>query len=70
MEQGDRGVAAKDKIHSEVKSALIRDGWAITDDPFTLTYRGDHLFADLAAERVIVAQRQHEKIIVEVKRFL
>ncbi len=26
---------AKDIYHNEVKNALIKDGWTITDDPFT-----------------------------------
>ncbi len=25
---------AKDVIHNEVKNALIKDGWNITDDPY------------------------------------
>ncbi|NET09520.1 MAG: hypothetical protein F6K16_33415 [Symploca sp. SIO2B6] len=28
---------ARDAIHNQVKNALIRDGWTITDDPYTLT---------------------------------
>ncbi len=42
-----------DKIHQPVKNALIRDGWTITNDPFTLDIGADTLYADLKAEREI-----------------
>ena len=63
-------MAAKDKIHDAVKNALINDGWTVTDDPYTLAYAEDvTVFVDLGAERVIAAQREQEKIAVEVKTF-
>jgi len=31
-------MAARDKIHELVKQALIKDGWTITDDPFTIEF--------------------------------
>jgi len=61
---------AKDIIHDQVKNALIKDGWTITHDPFTIAYGTDHVFADLAAERSIAAERGNEKIIVEIKSFV
>lgn len=63
-------MAAKDKIHNTVKQALIKDGWTITHDPFTIAYGDDTVFADLAAERPFTAERDGEKIIVEVKSFI
>lgn len=60
---------AKDKIHEAVKNALIKDGWTITHDPFVLKYGDDRVYADLAAEKHIAAQRYDEKIVVEVKSF-
>jgi hypothetical protein len=63
-------MAAKDLIHNAVKNALIKDGWTITHDPFTITYGDDTVFADLAAERPFTAERDDEKIIVEVKSFV
>jgi len=42
---------AKDKIHDQVKHALIKDGWTITDDPYTLKYGTDNSYPDFAAER-------------------
>lgn len=63
-------MSAKDKIHNAIKEALIKDGWTITHDPFTITYGDDTVFADLAAERPFTAERNGEKIIVEIKSFI
>lgn len=62
-------MAGKDKIHEAVKNALIKDDWTITHDPFTIEFEEELLYADLAAERVIAAERANEKIIVEIKSF-
>jgi XisH protein len=58
-----------DKYHEAVKNALIKDGWVITDDPFTIDFEDATLFADLAAERTVAAQKAGEKIAVEIKMF-
>ena len=58
---------AKDIIHDQVKNALIKDGWTITHDPYTLKYGTDNSYPDFAAERTVAAQKGQEKIIVEVK---
>lgn len=63
-------MAAPDAIHEVVKVALVKDGWTITDDPYTIEYRDTKLFADLAAERPLAAERGGLKIVVEVKSFL
>ncbi len=63
-------MSAKDRIHLAVKHALIKDGWTITHDPLTLEYEEVQVFVDLGAERVIAAEREGEKIAVEVKSFL
>lgn len=66
---------AKDIIHYPVKKALVKDGWTITHDPYTIRYGEDRTFVDLAAERLsissqaIAAQRAGRKIMVEVKSF-
>jgi hypothetical protein len=60
---------AKDVIHDAVKNALIKDGWAITADPFRLKYEEFDLLADLSAERTIIATKENRKIVVEVKSF-
>jgi hypothetical protein len=62
-------MSAKDAIHGIVKNALIKDGWTITADPYTIIYEGESLYADLAAERPIAAERAGRRIIVEVKSF-
>ena len=59
---------ALDKIHQPVKNALIRDGWTITNDPFTLDIGTDTLYADLKAERD-TANSAKQVIVVEVKSF-
>ena len=61
---------AHDKFHHVVKEALIRDGWTITDDPLQLHYGGVDMYVDLAAERLIAAEKANQKIAVEVKSFL
>jgi hypothetical protein len=63
-------VATLDAIHQAVKNALVKDGWTITADPYTIRYEEVILFADLAAERPIAAERAGRKIVVEVKSFL
>ncbi len=52
-----------------VKNALIKDGWTIIADPFQIAYRGIQLSADLAAERSFAAEKDHRRIVVEVKTF-
>jgi hypothetical protein len=61
---------AADFIHDAVKNALIKDGWTITADPYTIAYEGMDVFADLAAERILAAERREQKIAVEIKSFL
>lgn len=61
---------AKDYYHDIVKEALIKDGWTITDDPLTLPAGETSVFIDLGAERLIGAQKNNEKIAVEIKSFL
>jgi len=61
---------AKDIYHQTVKIALVKDGWTITHDPFRIRLaRGKNLFVDLGAERLIAADRDTEKIAVEIKSF-
>jgi hypothetical protein len=60
----------KDIIHQAVKNAVLKDGWTITADPYILEYGAEDLFVDLAAERLLAAERGAEKIAVEIKSFL
>ncbi|KST62357.1 XisH family protein [Mastigocoleus testarum] len=62
---------AKDVFHQQVKSALIKDGWKITHDPLTIRIsEAVKLQIDLAAESAIAAERDSEKIAVEIKSFI
>ncbi len=61
---------AKDVYHDNVKNALIKEGWIITADPYRIKYKDAELFADLAAEKPIAAERNGCKIVVEIKSFL
>jgi hypothetical protein len=63
-------MSAKDRFHEAVKTALIKDGWIITHDPLFLDFDNARIQIDLAGERLIAAEREHDKIAVEVKSFL
>lgn len=63
-------MAKLDKIHNAVKNALVKDGWTITADPYRIEFEEFRLYADLSAERPIAAERENEKIVVEIKSFL
>lgn len=52
------------------KRALKKDNWTITHDPFLLKIGNKRLYADLGADRLISAEKGHEKIAVEIKSFL
>lgn len=62
---------AKDIFHDKVRNALIKDGWTITDDPYNLKWDdNENLFIDIAAEKLLIAEKGKEKIAVEVKTFI
>ncbi|BAY21820.1 putative fdxN element excision controlling factor protein [Calothrix sp. NIES-2100] len=61
---------AKDIYHDAVKNALIKDGWTITADPYTIKYEKIQLFADLLADRTLEVERNGQQIIVEIKSFI
>lgn len=64
-------MSAKDKFHNVVKTALQKDEWVITDDPLRIPIdKITNMYIDLAAEKLIVADKKGEKIAVEVKSFL
>ncbi len=61
---------ARDQFHNVVRRALEADGWRITHDPLSIEY-GDAAFEiDLGAERFIAAERDGQRIAVEIKTFL
>ena len=61
---------AKDIYHQIVKDALIKDGWTITDDPLKLTIGSRSLYVDLGVSKLLAAQKEDQKIAVEIKSFL
>jgi hypothetical protein len=64
-------MSAKDKFHDAAKVALQKDGWVITDDPLRIRISSTtKLYIDLGAEKIIAAERDQQKIAVEVKSFL
>jgi XisH protein len=60
---------AKDKIHNIVKQVLINDGWTITHDPYIIETKDVDFEVDLGAEKILAAEKQGQKIAVEVKSF-
>ena len=64
-------MSAKDIVHEIVRQALEKDGWVITHDPLFLRVSENiGMFLDLAANKVIIANRETLKIAVEVKSFV
>ena len=63
-------MSARDIYHNTVRLALEKDGWTITHDPFPLQIGKKRLSADLGAERLISAEKELQKIVVEVKSFV
>jgi len=64
-------MAARDKFHTAVKQALIKEQWSITHDPLNLKFgEYDQVQIDLGAEKVLAAEKDGEKIAVEIKSFL
>lgn len=61
---------ARDKFHDLVKMGLENEGWMITDDPYKIKFARIKFQVDLAAERIIAAEKDDEKIAVEIKSFL
>ena len=63
-------MSAKDLFHELVKASLIQEGWNVTHDPYRVELGFTDIYIDLGAERLIAAERNKEKIAVEIKSFL
>ncbi|MDY6782317.1 MAG: XisH family protein [Cyanobacteriota bacterium] len=63
-------MSAKDVYHNAVESALIEEGWNITADPYKIAYKDAELYADLATEPPIAAERNGQKIVVVIESFV
>ena len=62
---------ARDKYHFEFCEALQKEGWTITHDPYQLKIESKRTYPiDLGAERLLAAQKNTEKIAIEIKSFL
>ena len=49
---------------------MQKDGWKITHDPLSIQVGTVEMYVDLGAEKLIAAEREGEKIAVEIKSFL
>ena len=58
----------RDVYHYQIREALEKDGWTITDDPLDLTTGSVDLYADLGAD-LLAAEKETVKIAVEIKSF-
>jgi len=63
-------MSRKDRFHQTVRTALEKQGWTITHDPLPLKVGTLKLEVDLGAEKLIAAEKENQKIAVEVKSFL
>ena len=61
---------AKDIFHEQVKRALEKEGWIVTHDPLPIAAGDVGMSIDLGAEKLIAAEKEGEKIAVEIKSFL
>ncbi|NER05507.1 MAG: fatty-acid oxidation protein subunit alpha [Okeania sp. SIO3C4] len=60
----------RDTFHNAVRQALEKDGWRITHDPLHIDLIDIEVYIDLGAEKLLAAERNNEKIAVEIKNFL
>ena len=60
----------KDKFHDAVREALIKDDWIVTHEEWRIETLGFNIKIDFAAEKLIAATKDDQKIAVEVKSFI
>lgn len=63
-------MSAKDIFHDAVRKGLEKEGWSITDDPLRIRVGRVDMQIDLGAERMMAAEKDGEKIAVEIKSFV
>lgn len=63
-------MSVRDIFHQAVKRGLEKQQWTISSDPLELEWEEIKVKIDLAAERLIAADRGEEKIAVEIKSFI
>ena len=60
----------RDLFHNVVRTALEKDSWVITDDPYHLDLGFTDFYIDLGAEKIIAATKDNQQIAVEIKSFV
>ncbi|MDX1932586.1 MAG: element excision factor XisH family protein [Capsulimonadales bacterium] len=65
----ERRMPRKDAIHEAVCTALVKDGWLITNDPFRIEYEDVDIYADLRVERVEKSSTIRRALVIEIKGF-
>lgn len=63
-------MSAKDIYHDACVRALQKDGWNITHDPLRVPIDATTLLIDVGAEQMVTADRDGERIAVEIKSFV
>ncbi|WP_375506563.1 element excision factor XisH family protein [uncultured Nostoc sp.] len=63
-------MSARDTFHELVRTALEKEGWIITHDPYHIDLGFVDFYIDLGAELLLAATKDEEKIAVEIKTFL
>ena len=61
-------VMARDFYHNNVRLALEDDGWLITHDPYSIRIDEVSYEIDFAAEPIIAAEKEENKIAIESDR--
>ena len=61
---------AKDFYHINVRESLEKDGWVVTHDPYRISVEDIGYEIDFGAEPLLAAERNEQKIAIEVKSFL
>jgi XisH protein len=59
----------KDIFHENVRTALEKDDWVVTDDPLQVVVDDTTIYIDLGIEPTYYADRNGEQIAVEIKSF-
>lgn len=60
---------AKDLYHDNVCDALQKEGWLITQNPYKMKIDEVTYEIDLGAEPIVAAEKEGNKIAVEIKSF-
>ncbi len=62
-------MSKRDGLHNSLRRTLEKDGWLVTADPLILVLEQAVLRADLGAEKTFAAEKDNQKIAIEVKDF-